>query len=439
MKPPNNSILRIYGIFIVVSISCFAGIIFGYIAQNHLIFWVSVLLFSTLGVMRILIILHSQQLANKEKEHKNENLNKEQAQLQALINSLGEAILAVNTNGEITLFNAAALELIDSHIELSGKKLSSVFELIDSKNQPVNVLDSVIQAGKISIRDDLRLVKPKSEPLELYTMATPINQDGEIVGAIILARDVSKQKSLQEQKDEFLSVVSHELRTPVAIVEADLSTVLLPGYAELPEKAKKLLHSASQNITYLSGLLQDISDLSHAERHLLDVELQSVNIEKIINELAEDFAARAQKAQLELRLEIDPATPSIISSSQRITEIVVNFLTNAIKYSSGVGKTVTLSLKPSTNQSGGVSITVTDQGLGISKEDQAKLFTKFFRSSNESVQAIKGTGMGLYITAQQAKKIGGEIRLKSQLGKGSTFSLELPSTVPSSLVSKTAS
>ncbi len=439
MKPHNNSILRIYGIFIAVSVVCFTGIIYGYLAQNHLIFWLAVLLFSTIGVVRILIILHSLQLTNKEKELKNENLSKEQAQLQALINSLGEAILAVNAQGEVTLFNAAALELIDSHTELNGKKLGSVFQLIDTKNQPANVLDSVMQAGKISVRDDLRIVRPKSDPIEVYTMVTPINQDGEIVGAIILARDVSKQKTLQAQKDEFLSVVSHELRTPVAIVEADLSTVLLPGYTELPEKAQKLLHSAAQNITYLSGLLQDISDLSHAERHMLDVELQTVDIAKLAHELADDFSEKAKKAQLDFVLDIEPNTPSIVSSTQRITEIMVNFLTNAIKYSSGVGKKVTLRVALSSKYTGGVVLAVSDEGLGISESDQAKLFTKFFRSSSEAVQAIKGTGMGLYITTQQAKKIGGEIQLNSKLGKGSTFSLELPSKVPASLVSKTTS
>ncbi len=439
MKPQNNSILRIYGIFIAVSIICFGGIIAGFVFQSQVIFWLSLLFFATLGIVRILIIIHSLQLANKNQEQRNNNLSKEQAQLQALINSLGEAILAVNTSGEVTLFNAAALELIDSHTELIGKKINSVFPLIDSKNQPADVLDSVMTAGKISVRDDLRVVLPKADPIEVYTMVTPINQSGEIVGAIILARDVSQQKSLQAQKDEFLSVVSHELRTPVAIVEADLSTVLLPGYADLPEKAKKLLHSAAQNITYLSGLLQDISDLSHAERHMLDVELQTVDIQKLAKELADDFSTRAQKAKLEFKLDIDPNTPSIVSSTQRITEIIVNFLTNAIKYSSGVGKTVTLHVGPSNQLPGGVVVEVKDEGLGISEADQAKLFTKFFRSSSDAVQAIKGTGMGLYITTQQAKKIGGEIHLESQLGKGSTFYLVLPSKVPANLISRTMS
>ncbi len=439
MNPSHQPIMRVYGIFIVVSVVCLGGIVIGFVFQNQLIFWLSLLLFSTLGIVRIVIVLHSLQTANENQLQRNQVLSKEQAQLQALINSLGEAVLAVNTKGEVTLFNSAALELIDSHTELQNKQLVSVFPLIDSKNQPADVLDSVMQAGKISVRDDLRIVRAKAEPIEIYTMVTPINQNGEIVGAIILARDISKQKSLQAQKDEFLSVVSHELRTPVAIVEADLSTVLLPGYVELPEKATKLLHSAAQNITYLSGLLQDISDLSHAQRHVLDVELQSVDTQKIAKELAEDFSQRTQKAQLEFTLEVDTKTPSIVSSNQRITEILVNFLTNAVKYSSGVGKKVTLTLSPSQNYPGGVIFSVKDEGLGISKEDQAKLFTKFFRSSNKAVQSIKGTGMGLYITSQQAKKIGGEISLVSQLGKGSTFSLELPAKVPANLVSKTTS
>lgn len=437
MKTATHSILRIYGIFVAVAIVCLAAMIAGFVWQIQMLFWFALLLFGTFGIIRILIILHALRTENLTQAQKNSNLEKEQSQLRTLMNSLGEAILAVNTRGEITIYNAAALELLDSHTEPNGQMLQKIFPIVNEKNELINIVDPVIREGKVVIRDDASLPRQNGDSVPLYCLVTPINEQGEIVGAIIMARDISKQKTLQAQKDEFLSVVSHELRTPVAIVEADLSTVLLPGYTELPEKATKLLHSASQNITYLSGLLQDIADLSHSERLLLDVELQSVDSLTIVKDLEEDFRARAAKQDLELKLVVNEKTPTIISSSQRINEIVVNFLTNAIKYSAGVGKEVNLRLLPSPDYEGGVRFEVQDQGLGISEADQAKLFKKFFRSSDVKVQAVKGTGMGLYITEQQAKKIGGHISMNSKLKEGSTFCLDLPSKIPAELIAKT--
>jgi PAS domain S-box-containing protein len=421
-----------------VAIICLGGMILGFVWQIPVLFWVALLLFSTFGIVRILIILQALRSENLSQENKNINLQKEQSQLLTLVNSLGEAVFAVNTKGEITLYNSAALELIDTHNEPNGQPINKTLPLVDSKNKPVALLDKVIHEGKVVIREDLMLIRNNNDPLPLYIILTPINQQGEIVGAIVMARDISQQKSLQAQKDEFLSVVSHELRTPVAIVEADLSTVLLPGYTELTDKASKLLHSASQNITYLSGLLQDISDLSHSERLLLDVELQSVDCTSIAKQLAEDFTPRAEKAGLALKLEISDKVSSIISSNQRIDEILVNFLTNSIKYSSGVGKNIGFRLLPSKEYEGGVRFEVQDEGLGISEEDQAKLFKKFYRSADSNVQAIKGTGMGLFITAKQAKKIGGHISMQSELNKGSTFSLDLPAKIPAELIAKTS-
>lgn len=437
MKTPTHSILRLYGIFVMVAVICLGAMVVGYVWQMPVVFWVALLLFSTFGIIRILIILQALRSENLSQEERNKILKKEQTKLLTLVNSLGEATFAVDTKGEITLYNAAALELIDSHTEPTKQSIQKILPLVDSKNQTIDLLGEVVREGKVIIRDDLFLQRPEVDPLPLYTILTPINEQGEIVGAIVMARDIAQQKSLQAQKDEFLSVVSHELRTPVAIVEADLSTVLLPGYAELPEKATKLLHSANQNITYLSGLLQDISDLSHAQRLMLDVELQSVDCKTLVKELAQDFSSRAQKANLELKLEIDAKTPAIISSTQRINEILVNFLTNAIKYSSGVGKSIGLKVTPSSDLDGGVRFEVHDEGLGISEEDQARLFKKFYRSSSTAVQSIKGTGMGLYITAQQAKKIGAHISMHSELKAGSTFSLDLPAKVPVDIIAKT--
>ncbi len=189
------------------------------------------------------------------------------------------------------------------------------------------------------------------------------------------------------------------------------------------------MRSASQNLTYLSGLLQDISDLSHSERTVLDTELVSFTAQKMASELVDDFANQAKKANLQLKLEVPEATINLISSYQRVREILVNFITNAVKYSSGHGKVVTLQVVPSKRFPGGASFLVIDQGIGMSPGDVKKLFKKFFRSADSRVQKIRGTGMGLYIAKKQAEKIGATIDIQSHSNHGSTFSLDVPASI----------
>lgn len=365
---------------------------------------------------------------SKHHEKQEATIEKNNVRLLTLVNSLGEAVFAVDKHGKVTIYNAAALELIDSHEDIYGKSIDKVLHLTNVRNEPQSSIKEVFEHGRVILRDDL-VLKTKHQETHVYLTITPIKEKGELAGAIILARDVSKQKNLETQKDEFLSVVSHELRTPVAVVEADLSTVLLPGYAKIPPKAEKLLRSASQNLTYLSGLLQDISDLSHSERTVLDTELVSFTAQKMASELVDDFANQAKKANLQIKLEVPEATINLISSYQRVREILVNFITNAVKYSSGHGKVVTLQVVPSKRFPGGASFLVIDQGIGMSPTDVKKLFKKFFRSADSRVQKIRGTGMGLYIAQKQAEKIGATIDIQSHVNHGSTFSLDVPANI----------
>lgn len=358
------------------------------------------------------------------------DVEKDRTRLLTLVNSLGEAVFAVDKNGKILVYNAAALELIDSHKDIFNEPIDQVLKLTNARNEPESSIRQVFEHGKVVMRDDLAL-KTRAGDVDVYLNITPIKEAGELTGAIILARDISKQRSLEGQKDEFLSVISHELRTPVAVVEADLSTVLLPGYAKIPLKAEKLLRSASQNLTYLSGLLQDISDLSHSERAVLDTEIVSFSAQKIAKELADDMSNQATKAGLKIHLDLTDETIMISSSYQRVREILMNFLTNAIKYSSGHGRNITIKVEKSKKYPGGAIISVIDDGIGIAPADQKRLFKKFFRSADKKVQQIKGTGMGLYITTKQADKIGAAIIVDSKLNHGSTFSLEMPAKLDS--------
>lgn len=374
-----------------------------------------------LSICALWLVIH---FSRRHAKHES-SIEQDRARLMALVNSLGEAVFAVDRKGSITLYNAAALELVDSHKDIHGYPIDDILVLSNPRGEREPLMQQVAGQGRVVMRDDLTL-KIKSHKMSVYLNITPMKEAGELTGAIILARDISQQRNLESQKDEFLSVVSHELRTPVAVVEADLSTLLLPGYVQLPPKALKLLRSASQNLTYLSGLLQDISDLSHSERAVLDTEVVSFSVQKLVDELAEDMSTQAEKAGLRIILDMADQPIVVSSSFQRVKEILVNFITNAIKYSSGHGNTIKLQVEPSRKTKEGVMISVVDEGIGMAPNDVSRLFKKFFRSPNKKVQEIKGTGMGLYIASKQAEKIGAIITVQSKLHHGSKFCLEIP-------------
>jgi signal transduction histidine kinase len=351
-------------------------------------------------------------------------LKKEEAKFSALINSLGEAVFVVNPVGKITFYNAAALDFLDIHDGIFEKSFTTILPLTSKDGAKIKLLDEVLKKSRVVIRDDLLSARGNNK-INIYVNINPITEGTKILGALILVRDVSKQKNLEEQKNEFISLISHELRVPLAVVEGDLSTALLPGYAQIEEKAKKLLENARQNLIYLSGLLQDLTSLSQAEKSLLDIEISVIRPKELISEIKKDFSMRVEQSNARLKVDIDNDLPDLRSSRQRIKEILVNFLTNAIKYS-GEGKLVTLRAKV---KDASVQFSVTDQGIGISQSDQKKLFEKAFRSEDEQARRVKGTGMGLYICKKQADRIGAKLWFESKFRHGSTFYLEVPKEI----------
>lgn len=351
-------------------------------------------------------------------------LKKEEAKFSTLINSLGEAVFVVDHNGVISFYNAAALDFLDVHNGIFDQSFNKVLPLRDKDGKKTDPLKEVLKNSRVSVRDDLITTKD-GKRVNIYLNMTPITEKLAKAGALILVRDISKEKSFEEQKNEFISLISHELRVPLAVVEGDLSTALLPGYAKIESKAKKLLDNARQNLIYLSGLLQDLTSLSQAEKSLLDIEISIVRPRELIEEIKKDFSMKIEKSDVRLKVLIDNNLPDVQTSRQRIKEIIINFLTNAIKYS-GKGKLVKLEVQNISKPINSIRISVTDQGIGISKQDQKKLFEKAFRSEDEEARKAKGTGMGLYICKKQAERIGANIWFESELRKGSTFHIEVP-------------
>lgn len=349
----------------------------------------------------------------------------EHERLTSLINSMADAVIAVNEKVQIVLYNSAALNILDVNNIVFDGPLDKIFSPVDKELNHVDVKNLVRSAKTPISNRDLKLVYKDGSSLRLYISIAPVHlgygEKGQS-GYVILLRDITREKSLEEERDEFISVVSHELRTPIAITEGSLSNAqYIAEKLGSSNDIKTILAEAHKQIIFLSEMMNDLSTLSRAERGLLKVEIENINVFELVNELVKDYLPEAESKKLKLNTDLDPTLELLLSSKLYVREILQNFVTNALKYT--ISGSVTIAAKP---QNGGIDFLISDTGLGISKADQKRVFEQFFRSEDLRVRKASGSGLGLYVTIKLARLINAELGLTSELNKGSTFTVFVP-------------
>lgn len=349
----------------------------------------------------------------------------EHERLTSLINSMADGVIATDEKAIIVLYNGAALNTLDLNSSMQNKDVASVMTLVDKEDNPIDVRQLVLSAKTQTSSRDYRLRYSDGSTINLYLSIAPVHlgfgQNGQR-GFVLLMRDITREKSLEEERDEFISVASHELRTPIAIAEGNISNALfIARKAGVSQQIMDTLQQAHDQINFLSELVNDLSTLSRAERGKLPIDIVSINAHALIEELAKNYTPEANKKGLELQIDLDPSLEILISSELYVREILQNFITNAIKYTEH--GSVTLGAHQKLN---GILFYVQDTGIGIGRGDMERVFEKFFRSEDFRTRKSSGTGLGLYVTMKLAHLIQAQISLKSELNKGSLFSIFIP-------------
>lgn len=346
-----------------------------------------------------------------------------------IINNLADAVLSTDEKGVVTVFNAASLNLLDTNVNLNGKKLDDILKLYDEEDKPFSLTKQLSDAKGVVIRDDLTMHIGEDEKLRLETTYSPIrssyiDETGKQRhdGYIIIMRDVTKTKSLEEERDEFISVVSHELRTPITIAEGIISNlqVMLDKGIASQSKTKEGIDGAHDQVLFLARMVNDLSTLSRAERGVAD-ESELINVRELANGMFGEYSSQADEKNLHFNLDMDTNLGNIMASRLYVEELLQNFITNAIKYTTSGSITFEVRRKKDD-----ITFSVRDTGIGISKSDQVKIFEKFYRAEDYRTRETNGTGLGLYVAGKLARKLNTEIKLSSRLNHGSTFSFTLP-------------
>jgi two-component system phosphate regulon sensor histidine kinase PhoR len=360
-------------------------------------------------------------------------VSKKQEELQrdsilTLVNNLADAVLSTDKNGRIKVYNAASLGLLDTNQSIADKHIDDVITLYDNDDKVVRFIDLLKKSRGVSIADTFTMTIG-GEEVRLELTYSPIRgsysrskKTSSEDGYIIILRDVTKAKSLEEERDEFISVVSHELRTPITIAEGTISNaqLMLERDDIHDDLLREGLAAAHEQVLFLAKMVNDLSTLSRAERGVADV-AEDIDVRELVNGLFHEYAPEAQKKGLVLDLEAPAKLGTVNASRLYLHELLQNFITNAIKYTKKGSITLIVETKDDN-----IHFTVKDTGIGISKADQTKIFQKFYRSEDYRTRETGGTGLGLYVATKLAKKLGCTIDMTSRLNHGSQFSIHLP-------------
>lgn len=388
--------------------------------------WVFIILLVILSIIlgSITVILH-QLLARIDSKAADEGKRRsisEHQRMITLINNITDAILSTDEHGIINTYNSATLNLIDTNNDIDGEHISQVLNLETTNKKSIDVFKELTKSSTIRQRDDIIMPIDDKDYVRLEVTFAPVQGGDKMTpdGYVLILRDITKMKSLEEERDEFISVVSHELRTPITIAEGSLSNAKLLIEHNMMKKIPEAIDESHKQILFLARMVNDLSTLSRAERGIAD-ETEIINITELAAQINSEYSPQAEEKGLAFNLDIGGRLGSVKASRLYLEELIQNFITNSIRYTPK--GSVTLSIKK--NKTGEIVFKVIDTGIGISKADIGKIFDKFYRAEDYRTRETKGTGLGLYVSAKLAKKLGCKIEVESRLNHGSTFGFKL--------------
>ncbi|MEE8046318.1 MAG: ATP-binding protein, partial [Dehalococcoidia bacterium] len=269
--------------------------------------------------------------------------------------------------------------------------------------------------------EDIQIISPEPRTLSM-TSAPARGDDSEYMGRLWVFRDVTQERTVDKSKSEFVSMVSHELRTPLTSLTGFLDLVLDGAGGDVNPKMERLLNKAHDNGERLSRLVSDLLDISRMEVGNLGLEMGEVSLQGLLADLSEEMTPQFESKRLVFKANLPLKLRAIWADRERCTQIFSNLLTNAVRYTSEGGR-ISITGKLVRDQ---VEICVRDTGQGIRPENQARIFDKFVRLSDDGKRPAGSTGLGLAITKTLVETQGGSIRLESEYGKGSAFTVALP-------------
>lgn len=348
---------------------------------------------------------------------------------EALLESIGDGVIATDQKGRVVVINKAAENLLGfTSAEIIGKFLVRAISMQDAQgNQISDKLSPITLAlttGKIittTSGPNYYLVRKDGTKFPVAVTVAPVLLNSKAAGVTVVFRDIAKEQELDRAKIDFVSTASHQLRTPVSIINWYVEMLLGGDVGSLASEQKKYLEEIYKNSKRMGDLIDALLIVSRLELGTVAIEPKAADLEAIAKSAWADFEVwvKHKKLSIKHRREGGPLTLAVDPHLMRI--VFQNLFSNAIKYSPD-GGVIECSIE---RRESDILIAVKDHGVGIPEKDQPKIFTKFFRADNARIKEPEGTGLGLYIMKSILGQAGGRVWFKSAEGKGTTFYVAL--------------
>lgn len=348
-------------------------------------------------------------------------IRENEQRLTGVLTNMASGVLLVNQEGEIVLVNKAMEQMLDTpSASLIGK-----FHMETSKSFGLSqLIERSLSSDGVDLHDEIHLYYPKERILDAH-VASYLDDTGELQGIVAVLHDITEIRRLEKMRSEFVANVSHELKTPVTAVKGFAET-LLDGGMEDEDTTKAFLQIIYDESDRLHRLIRDILQLTKIEQHRIPLLFTEIDMIDVVRKTVATLQDTAQKKQI--RLLVPQASQSIMIEAEkdRIQQIILNLVANAITHTSE-GGTVQVDVL---EQDAAVALIVRDNGAGIPKQDLERIFERFYRVDKARARHSGGTGLGLAIVKHLVDSHHGNIEVHSEEGEGTAFTITLPKKQP---------
>jgi two-component system, OmpR family, phosphate regulon sensor histidine kinase PhoR len=356
--------------------------------------------------------LHLEKLFQDLKQLRKQ-IAKRESGMQTIFSAMHDALLVVDSNRYVILANETFRKLFAVPEISEGTPL---LEIVRDATLDQVIDDAFDRGGPV--RCELAL---DSSQIELDAVATR-NDAGEITGALVLFHDITELKKMDQVRRDFVANVSHELRTPLSILRGYIET-LLDSPETSRQELSRILGVMERHSKRLDSLAEDLLTLAQLESANPNLQLGNVDLSSFFGEVIRDWEKKLVNKQLNVIVDVPPDFPTIRADRVRLREALYNLLDNAVKYSREHGEIRLVARRHDEE----IVLSVSDDGIGISKEDLPRVFERFYRVDKaRSRDTIHGTGLGLAIVKHIAQLHGGRVEAESEVGKGTAIRVVLP-------------
>ncbi len=346
-------------------------------------------------------------------------LSREKSMFKTVLNSINGGVLVINTEGELVYFNNASLKILNLDILEPGEQILQVLP-----KQIVAQVSEYLYAKeyKSSVSEiELEMNSEKKLFIQSVCSHIPRNRDS-FSGIVLVTRDITKKKELDQVKSQFVSMVAHELKNPLVAVEGFLQILQNPEIKLTEDKKEDFIKRSSERVKSLFQLVNDLLDISKMEQRDKYRELEVLDFSEIVQTAIDSFEIDYKGKNISIVVKKEENLPLIKVERDEISRVANNLLSNAIKYNKTDGE-INISLSSNENY---IEFSIEDNGIGIKESDQPKLFQEFFRAMNKQTRIVSGTGLGLTIVKRIVESYHGKIKFESTYGEGTKFIVKLP-------------